>query len=232
MSPDDTLIFFSDSASRAEKGIEVARSSSNPQLLALNVRQLFKNRLISGLIQWRLGRNPIAQLAAAIDVVEANRSELNSPAYAIPFARAALVAFLIGREFKQPVREDSEFSDEDKLDFELARATPISGISASADRAINKLNHRDRTKLVAESYRVYFEIATNSTGDSIPTIVQRAESNYERRARDEYFQGGDQIEGGGRDNGLVVDFRLAVALLKAGIPARSIHAWTWGRTSL
>lgn len=228
MNIEKTLTVFAAGISRAEKGIEVASTSGNTQLLALNIRQHFKNQLASSLVLWRAGRDPTCEITSAVEIILSRGPGLIASGCDVPIEKAALVAKLIGSKDKQPIRNANELSDEAMLDMELAhieRGVPISDL---VKQTLTKLGSKKRTQLVSESYSTYFDIVSEQTKDSLPKLLKKSENLYEKRVGDAYFSGGERSEGGGEDNELMVDYRLAVALLKAGYAATSIHSWKWG----
>lgn len=228
MNIEKTLAVFAAGISRAEKGIEVAGIKGNSQLLALNVRQYFKNQLASSLVLWRAERDPTCELKSAVEVIFSGGTGLNASGCDVPIEKAVLIAKLIGSNDRLLSRNAIDLSDEAMLDMELAlteRGVPTSDL---VNQTLTKLGSQKRTQLVSESYRTYFDIVSEKTKDRLPDLIKKAENLYEKRVGDEYFSGGERSEGGGEDNELMVDYRLAVALLKAGYATTSIHSWKWG----
>ena len=96
------------------------------------------------------------------------------------------------------------------------------------DDLIAKLLKSKRTLLAGETYRNYFALL-NSGSDHAKgnALIMIGEGLFERRKKDSYFSGSDQTEGGGQENQLVVDYRLAAAIKQAGVHSNSPHAWIW-----
>lgn len=230
MSPNESLEFFKAQLARSAQGLEVARVSKNLQLAALNGRQMFKACLMCGLIKWRQGDSPVDffQKGVGLLVESSNLIASWQPSFVLaenlPIARGALLADLLGVTLDVPVVTRS-LEAQDQLDYALA--TSVAG-AAAAVPSIDKLKSGKKTELAAETYQTYFEILSRAgSREALRTLVERAETLFTRRASDAFFSGGEQTEGGGPDNALVVDYRLGVVLKKAGYRADSIHAWHW-----
>lgn len=227
MSPQESLKFFEAQLARSAQGFEVARASKNLQLAALNGRQMFKSCLMCGLIKWRQGESPIDLLKRGVDLLLETSTLIVAwkssvvVAENLPLARGALLANLLGVTFDVPIAVAS-LAAQDQLDYALATQ------SFAVDPLISNLKSSKKTVLAAETYQTYFDILPRQ-GDpvALENLVEHAEALFTRRATDSFFSGGEQTEGGGPDNALVVDYRLGVALRKAGYTGDSIHAWRW-----
>lgn len=234
MTPQESLDFFATQISRSAKGFEVAKSSHNLQLAALNVRQMFKGHLMCGLIQWQQREHPANHFEEATTlVVEAIRllpqwEPSFDVGFGLPLARAAILAGLINVPFDVAAFQMSALPADIQLDYLLATTSPSPSVKDSAMSLLKELRQDKRTALAADSYENYFDIlsaAGNSTvlGD----FLRKGDTLFNKRARDSFFSGGDQTEGGGPDNSLVVDYRLAFALKRAAYSSDSMHAWIW-----
>lgn len=233
MTPEETLAFFLQGISRASKGLEIAASTGNSELIALNVRQLFKCHLVRGLIQWRAGQSPVVELSAALTVVGENVSACPDLRDRLPVARAFLLAALLDEPSPSSDTAPSA-SAEESLDLALAwRASGASGTAQlGVNEALMELERTKRTSLAAKSYRNYFDIVSRrGTEPELGELVSRGEALYLRRASDPYFAGAEQSEGGGLDNPLVLDYRLALALKIVGYRGPSRSAWLWGASA-
>lgn len=232
MTPQETLNFFETQLTRSAQGFEIARGSKNVQLAAMNARQMFKAALMCGLIKWRQAENPAESFRKALTVLDEASALITSwdssfvLAENLPIARGALLASLLDVALDVPVPESADVTVDVQLDQLLAGASAAAPAQETY-QLIAKLNTK-KTALAWESYQTYFEIISNK-GDSssLKPLVDRGEALFAKRSKDAFFSGGDQTEGGGPDNALVVDYRLGVALKKAGYTGASIHAWTW-----
>ncbi|CAN7568512.1 hypothetical protein LJR129_004129 [Acidovorax sp. LjRoot129] len=233
MNPQESLDFFATQLSRSSKGLEVAHASRNLQLAALNTRQMFKGHLMCGLIKWRQGESPVRHFEDAVRVVSESSELLRSwdtsfePIENLPSSRAALLASLLGSPFESGSPEKADLAADVHLDYLLAEAREAAG-SQQARAIVARLLEGKRTSLAGETYQTYFEVLSAQPGsEALTTLVGKAEALFTKRGRDAFFSGGDQTEGGGPDNALVVDYRLGVALKKMGYRGPSIHAWAW-----
>jgi len=233
MNPQESLDFFATQLARASKGLEVARESRNLQLAALNTRQMFKGHLMCGLIKWRQGASPVLHLQDAIRVVSESSELLRGwdasfePIENLPSSRAALLASLLGLPFEVRWPEKADIAADVHLDYVLAEGRGAADFE-QARAIVARLLEGKTTSLVGETYQTYSEILSAQPGsEALTTLVEKAEVLFAKRGRDAFFSGGDQTEGGGLDNELVVDYRLGVALKKVGYSGPSIHAWVW-----
>lgn len=231
MTPQEYLSLFANRVELSSKGLAVAHASRNWELAALNYRQLFKCHLMRGLISWRIHQNPTEHLCDAIAVVDEGISTLRSWSHSpsaeqsLPVEKTALLACLTGKSFDTTRTFSEGWACDSQLDLLLATSNPA---DSKATTLIAELRTAKRTSLAAETYQNYFDIlASEGDSESIEELTKQGEHLFAKRARDSFFSGGDQTEGGGPDNGLVVDFRLAVALKRAGKSNNSLHAWTW-----
>ncbi|MCB5184693.1 hypothetical protein LG201_05705 [Methylobacillus gramineus] len=231
MTPQESLSFFAGQLERSSNGLAVAQASRNWRLAAVNYGQLFKCHLMQGLISWRLQQDPTESLCEALAVVAEGISTLRTLSHLpdaeknLPIGKAALLASLTGKRFEVANAACATLPFDSQLDFLLATSRPIDTKPALL---IAELRKSKRTSLAAETYQNYFDILA-SEGDSerIEDLTKQGELLFVKRARDSFFSGGDQTEGGGPDNSLVVDFRLAVALKRARKRSNSLHAWAW-----
>lgn len=231
MQPAEAINFFSEQSVRAEKGLVAAESTRNYQLFALSARQLFKTRLMRGLITWRQGEDASQLMTVAVDTLDRNAAvlaDLNAGAAVgadLPLERAAIVAFLIDKPIRFPLSVLDGVADK-RLDCALVSALDSNQVQIDLDLEISRLTKV--SALAAQSYRLYFDILNRfSSGISVDDLIVEAEENFQSRATDGFYSGGEQTEGGGPDNKLVVDYRLAAVLKKANYSGRGIHLWRW-----
>jgi len=232
MNTAEAIEFFSNQAGRAERGILVAQSTRNYQLFALNSGQLFKSQLMCALSSWRQGEDARQLMTLAVENLGRNAQALSeldvtgNSLLGLPLERAQIVSFLIDT----PGWREScghEFTSADKkLDAALASLLISSRTSVDVEYELRELFKA--SALAADSYRLYFEILSlEPTGHEVSSAIEKAERNFECRARDPFYSGGDQTEGGGADNSLVLDYRLAAVLKKIQYVGPSIHRWSW-----
>lgn len=231
MTPEESINFFAGQLERSFNGLAVAQASRNWRLAAVNYGQLFKCHLMQGLISWRLQQDPTQSLCKAVAVVAdgistlRTLSELQDAEKSLPIGKAALIASLTSKRFEVANAACDNLPFDLQLDFLLATSTPADTEPALL---VAELSKGKRTSLAADTYQNYFDIlASGGDSERIEELTKKGEVLFAKRARDSFFSGGDQTEGGGPDNSLVVDYRLAVALKRAGKRSNSLHAWAW-----
>lgn len=231
MTPQESLSLFASRIEGPSRGLAIAHASRNFQLAALNYRQLFKGHLMCGLISWRLQKDPTEFLCNAVSVVAEGIATLRelSPTSIVeenlPIGKALLLAYLTGRSFGAVATVSGEGPPDSQLDLLLTTSSPT---NTKQTELIGDLRKAKRTLLAAETYQNYFNIlAAEGDSEKLEELTKQGELLFTKRARDSFFSGGDQTEGGGPDNNLVVDFRLAVALKRVGKHSSSLHAWEW-----
>lgn len=233
MNPQEYLTAFTTRLAGSARGLEVAKSSCNVQLAALNFRQMFKGHLMCGLIKWRQRENPTGHFEDAIQLITEAITTLTdwAPSFSIgelPLGRASLLAGLIDAPFGIAEFQMSELPVEAHLDYLLSTTNPLPTAKDSAITLLEELRRDKRADLAADSYENYFDILSVSGNSTVlGGLLSKGGTLFNRRARDSFFSGGDQTEGGGPDNSFVVDYRLAFALKKTGYSSDSMHAWIW-----
>lgn len=222
MNPSETINFYEEQSSLFGGGLETAISSGNGELAIFNVGQVFKAQVMQGLVTWRLGNDPTSFLRKAAEAVMAvvNGIDLSSlPADALPLERSGYIASLVGVNHCE-VATDGLNGDrllDAHIANDLLRHHPFTDQSA----LIQSLS----SKVAQESYQLYNDLLLGKLGSE--EGMKEGERLFEARKSDSFYSGGDEIEGGGEDNGVVVDFRLGAIFKKLGASANSTHTWRW-----
>lgn len=221
---------FNNQAIRSEKGILAAKSAGNIQLLCLNARQLFKSLLMQGLIKWRTDSDPRGVFERALDSLIINRGlikEIDSkPEFEqeLPLEKGGMIAGLVGRNFSMDFNGPVE-NFERNLDFRISKMV----LSADPAEMAVSLDFSALVKkagvVAARTYFLYMEILKGQKNAS--ELVAEADELFMKRSNDKFYCGGDQTEGGGKDNLIVVDYRLAAILKRVGYSGTSMHQWRW-----
>ncbi len=232
MTPSEMIAFFGERSKQAQRGMAVALSSKNYHLAAFNCRQGFKCRLMKALIQWRMGIDPSDSLSnvvqglsddwAMVAEIGGDDAKLSD----IPSELAAFPAYLIGKPCSIGGTCDGLEGDRllDVVMGDWLRAD--SWNDQWWDQGMNQLR-RIGSDLAVRTHDLYKAIA-NAGPSELPRLLQEGELLFARRRTDSYFSGGDQTEGGGRDNDVTVDYRLAALLKHAGfVDAGQVHVWKW-----
>lgn len=139
----------------------------------------------------------------------------------LPLEKAMIISYLNGEAMHLEYHYASADMPEQRLDYLIASTLFFNFTSVEfnvdASKEIKMLATRPDGHLASRTYQTYFDILDRSSkGLSIEASLQKAEELFELRARDAFYSGGDQTEGGGEDNKIVRDYRLAAILKKAG----------------
>ena len=229
--PVEPAQFFTEQLERAQSGFAIASTNKNAQLAALNLRQAFRHRLMLGLLTWRQGSNPTSYLASAVQqlneahlVVQQWDARFDVGA-SLPMATSALISVLVAKEPTKATSHSNGLAADVRLDLLLAGGNPDQLL---ANGALGDLRRSKRTHLAADTYENYLRIlASKGEPERLETACRLGEKLFSARSNDPFFSGGHQIEGGGPNNELIVDYRLAAALKLAQATVPSVHAWRW-----
>jgi hypothetical protein len=95
------------------------------------------------------------------------------------------------------------------------------------DAAMAVLRRSKRAALACDTYALYQRLL-QANANEVDSLVRQAEVLFRKRARNGFYGGGPQTQGGGPDNDFTVDYRLAAILKKLGYTGETIHLWRWG----
>src|SRR5262249_23035179 len=92
---------------------------------------------------------------------------------------------------------------------------------------MGQLRKNKRAALAVETYsaydrRLHCDIAVAAEQADI------AAKRFEKRAANGFYSGGDPSAGGGPDNAISVDYRLAAVMKRVGYAGENLHQWRWG----
>src|ERR1022692_2057848 len=77
--PEQLITNYVSHAERSDRAFETARSSRDSELLAFNLQQSFKARLMQGLLRWRLGiGSPAPALLESVETINEGLTVLES----------------------------------------------------------------------------------------------------------------------------------------------------------
>lgn len=242
--------FFAEQAEMFSAAVAGAEASKRYDLAATNLMASMSAWLMRGLLRWRRqAGSPESDIASAVDVAARAAVVLPSldvsrrPGASFDFGVPLLLGHLIGRdgeELRTALSGSEDAVLPTPLDVALAdvlcgRETPESLIDQTRSRAAEK-----RHGLLKATYDCYSRmLAAAAAGDvaALRAACADAATFFERRRRDSFFSGGRDFDGGGPDNALVVDFRLAAVILRCemsfgveGIGGEP-HRWSWGLLS-
>lgn len=231
LTPSEMVSFFDEQAKRTRLGLTAAQSSGNYQLAAMNCRQAFKCRLMKGLIEWRMGTDPSASLSEAangftndwVTVLAVGNGDGNFAD--VPAERISFVTYLLGKE-PSIDRSTVNFESDRLLDVALGDCLFDSWNRKAWEQGMQQLRQAG-SDLAIQTYELYKAVAHAAAAD-LPALSQEGKKLFAKRKSDSFFSGGDETEGGGEDNNVTVDYRLAALLKRAGFDGTSeVHAWKW-----
>ncbi len=229
MTPREMSNFFAEESADSFANLDSQKVRNTPALLELNMRLASENALMSALIDWRHQlADPCEKLRiafAACNLAIESLPALNSPtplSERFRFYDIALLAKLL--DVKAPpntiaILQKCRSSGISDLRLDYALAETIEGANNLLAITISATTFSNRQMLLRDTYSAYRDLLGGET-----QALRRAEVNFNRRASDGYFSGGSQVDGGGLDNSLVTDYRLAAILKCMSCELDSVHA--------
>jgi hypothetical protein len=201
-------------------------------LFPQNASSIFQYNMMLGMMTWRDGDDPTSLFNEAIDDIIRYRDDLASRGMTtskLPLSTATILASLLDRQSAFLLGPcELDFAGDLFLDCHLAKR--LQGLPPEPDvhKGFDRLGKLKRQALGARSYKTYFDmleidVASANAGDTIAL----AETNYTARRKDAFYSGGHDIEGGGQDNDVAIDYRLSAILKHKGLTANSVHCWLW-----
>lgn len=230
MTPSEMIEFFQEQAAGWSQGLRMAVGKANYHHAAGCLRQIFKDHLMQGLITWRIGcGSPVEPLKSAVNLLREGVETLESmkeanPARDLPLDSASIISFLV--DIPSPSFRISEMTADRLLDAVLGNGLRGDWNEMAWNNGLEQLRKNKRAALAAETYLTYGRLL-HSDGADASGLVDRATRLFVKRAKDGYFSGGDQTEGGGPDNTTTVDYRLAAVMKKIGYLGENLHRWRW-----
>ncbi|MFO0940608.1 MAG: hypothetical protein U0930_07565 [Pirellulales bacterium] len=224
----EQIAFLERQATISSMGLDAALVSKNYHLGAHNCRDGTSIRLMRALILWRLGENPSMALTECLRFHECATLALSEYSeFGLSDSSIELVGFvasLLGSNLR-PI--DTKGFESDRL-LDVVLINSLCGHVLSENDwsvGIEQLT-KIGSKLAVESYQKYRLLHESSSEDADGIFVS-LEDCFKKRRKDSFFAGGVQIEGGGGENDLVVDFRLSAIAKSKCIKRESIHEWRW-----
>ena len=208
-----------------------------------NMGSMLDRHFDTALLRWRRGELPVADMEAALrtsgDMLNAiTQWQLDDETLvgqADAWNLVSYIAFFLDRpavlpEDRMP-RIRADFSDhaaDVALDYLVIDSFNGRDYRDDIAAPMERLASKKRQMLAVDSYRTYFDLL-DARGDAerIAPLVQQAEANYSKRARNGFYSGGPTYMGGNGENPYVVDFQLAAVLKHIGWDGDSVHQWRW-----
>lgn len=215
---------------RARKGLDFAERSGNFHLFALNSRQIFKATLMQALILMRANMNAHAKLKKCFTDINNNSKILKkidgkeNIFESLPIERCGLVAFLLDFDFVVDEFSIADMSFGKMMDFYLLRIVSSNYVDEFKENMILAnayLDSNSNNSLQVLTYKNYFNILKISNSDLDKMgFIEKGFELFSLRKNDTFYSAGDQTEGGGDDNKIIVDYRLEVILKKIKFDGR------------
>jgi hypothetical protein len=234
MTPSEMMVFFEQQGTMAFAGFNNAINSNNGVLATINLGASFRASVMQGLIGWRRGlASPVEPFrTAAQRFSQAMQSLVASNAVSgmkdVPAEQAAFIAFLVDAPMPSFAIED--FTADRLLDAALANGLCGQWDPSAWDKGLKELKKIKRAAVAVETYTTYRDLLF-SEKDGVDGLVGTAARLFEKRTKDGFFSGGHGIDGGGPDNAVTVDYRLAAIMKHINYKGENIHRWKWNRVN-
>ena len=233
MKPIEMIDFLEESFTAVEKLLSIGRDENDFSKLCRGHNLRFQDKVMQGLISWRLNMNEAKKyLFQSIDVINNAIAELRNyeSEYRIVeelyLETAIIISYLIDEKVDFLNYKDSKISKDRLADFEVAKRLTNRKYTLSSDFLV-ELKFPKREKLAFETYGAYFKLLLENNRDKLEEMVKNSEVLYLKRKRNSFYSGGLGISGGGPDNDVVVDFILGAVLKYISYDEDSIHKWRW-----
>jgi hypothetical protein len=232
MTPSEMIEFHGERVvSLKQNGLEPALQRGDYHQVAVSVRQIFQNFLMQGLIGWRCELlSPVEPFRQAVQSVRegaaalSNLSDEANPTRDLPLDSASIVAVLVDQP---PIPFDvSALIPERLLEGLLANALHGNWDEAAWNKGLEKLRKNKRAALAVETYATYAQLL-HADEAATAKLVEHATQLFKKRAKNSYYSGSYESEGGGPDNEFTVDYRLAAVMKKIGYRGENLHRWRW-----
>ncbi|WP_395745498.1 hypothetical protein [Prosthecobacter sp.] len=222
--------FFAQQCALFSKGVDGAVKSKNYYLATLNIGQAFNASVMQGLIGWRCGlmspvesfKKAVRQLSEGVRTIE-SFSE-NNCSKDLPIEKAVVISFLV--DLPLPTLRINDLRSDRLLDAVLGNGLCRDWDESAWNTGLAQLKQNKRATLAVKTYTAYNHLRKNE-GEDLNELIEHAESFFQNRAKDAFFSGGDETDGGGPDNDITIDYRLAAIMKKIGYNGGSAHRWQW-----
>lgn len=239
LTPAETEEFFVSQAALFAAGVD-ARPEI-PSHAHTVLAAAFRASLMVALVRARhtLG-NPLPPLRSAVALAlqaleRPIGAALPSP---FPFGTAALLALTVQHESVEALLTVASVTTADRPEHLLCSLDSVLSSTfvhgALAPFIAPPVTSRLRLALHScENYLAIARALLHGPPDEVSGLFSRAELLFQQRARDPYFAGGVETDGGGADNVHTIDFRLAF-LHQRGlalgalpfVPSITVHRWS------
>ncbi len=204
---------------------------ANYILFSQNAGDIFRHNVMLGLIAWRKNIDPTAHFSEAVDDIIQYCHDLSEGDFSLtdmPLSSASLISSLIDRECNFSLNCEIGDAADLYLDCLIAEEISRRPETRSQKKGLEILAKSTRQAIAVRTYEVYFDILNNAKDMALlGELALHAERNYADRASDKFYSGGQDINGGGKYNEFVVDFRLGAILKHVGFTGASVHSWKW-----
>jgi len=228
MTPIQMMAFFTERAEYIESILELPSVRENSHLFCLNARQTCQNHLMAALVAWRHHLDdPVTHLSRSLAFGERAVPDVFDLDIPVPLHErirlhdiafcAVLTDTPLSNELAALLATAVSTADAETL-LDLTLALRLTNDAQGLDAAVSNFPCSSKTQLVYQTYETYARIIAGDTA-----AVADAESNFSLRARNGYYTGGLQIDGGGPDNSHTIDYRLAAIIHSSRLSVTTIH---------
>ena len=239
MTPAQTEEFFASQAALFAAGVDARPDVPSHALTVLAAA--FRASLMVALVRARhdLG-SPFPPLRSSVALALQALQHRGNPALSsqFPFGTAALLALTVQPESVEallPATSDAPAGSPENLLCSLDTVLSSSFVHGALVSFVAPpvTAHLRLAMHTCENYLAITRALLHGPPDGLPGLFSRAALLFQKRARDSYFAGGVETDGGGADNANTIDFRLAFlyqhSLALGGpqsVPPITAHRWS------
>ncbi len=202
-----------------------AQPLEHPERLFYILESLSQNALELGMLDWREGIDPTAQLSQikssfekALEVRPDILPNNKNPDF------MAIVSSMMGWDL--PFDTAPPRNDEIKFEMNWLDRWMIAGLHDSSCWPLKANAPVPKNRFINQCLDDYWSLLTDQVDPK--EGMQRCIDNYDRRATHATFKSLPTYLGGGAYNGLFIDYTLAAIMKKRGLVSNSVHDWVWG----
>ena len=245
MTPTEMIEFYREQVKLFTRPLLDPAATSDYSHNALRFEAASWSQMMVALMRWRLNEgNPAPELGRTLTLAQEAAERLENLGPGQPhwksynFALGIFAGIILNSKapssLTQHLPDLTEFCNPTAdticplLDAALCQSISSQEPVGAHQQLLDFTSDRERLRLLHDTYSLYFQlISEGRAGTSCQETVSQLDTLFSKRRSDEFFAGGIDTDGGGPDNDLVVDYRLAAIIRFASIPSvESKHCWT------